>query len=533
MALPNPDYHSIQDSFLKLHDNKTKRLWFIWPQDVVKISHLVIGRCGCVGGSKFFGNNKNGIAFFHPRRLKEKPMAAVLQVSPEGQDPGFGQSLLFKDKLVFDVLPSGGSLLTPSVSRGFAFTRGYMSDIASPDSPSTNVTLVADHPSQTSSVDHSEGTQSSMNRQLTVETTSSMDTKSVTTISSERSDRRLASECTSLSGEGWLPTPTSDTASFISRKSSLDGRSNRESATSQSPSNVSIGDKRGSKASIVGACSPDVVRRASLKGSIPSPQLLRQDMGGKVISAASLESERYYSAEEDVSSQFDYYSAYSLSSLNSTLKGSDSGSPLHMNKSTTLDDSNVNQTVISANKTLLKRTDSSESDTSTVSYEMAQSDKSDSSENDEDILSGEMPPNFSLVDLHSQVNKPITQSPILMSCYSKHLSQFICSDWSVSSPGQQTTGSKEMNHDPSVYSLSSVGQSVQYVHSPACVPHFIKTSQGFTTGLMVLKDTVDKGPPSASETTSGADPWSPAGESEQLKEGKFIILYLMILFERI
>jgi len=37
MALPNPDFHKIQDNFLKIHDKKTKRLWFVWPPEEVRV----------------------------------------------------------------------------------------------------------------------------------------------------------------------------------------------------------------------------------------------------------------------------------------------------------------------------------------------------------------------------------------------------------------------------------------------------------------------------------------------------------------
>lgn len=36
---------------------------------------------------------------------------------------------------------------------------------------------------------------------------------------------------------------------------------------------------------------------------------------------------------------------------------------------------------------------------------------------------------FGLVNLHMQVNKPITDSPLLMSSYISHLSQYRCSYW--------------------------------------------------------------------------------------------------------
>lgn len=47
-------------SFLKLHDKRHKRLWFLWN------SGFDATRCGCIGGSAFFGNNINGPKFFKP-----------------------------------------------------------------------------------------------------------------------------------------------------------------------------------------------------------------------------------------------------------------------------------------------------------------------------------------------------------------------------------------------------------------------------------------------------------------------------------
>ena len=70
----------------------------------------------------------------------------LFQVSKDGADPGFGQSLLHAGKLVFETSqlalrmapsPSKGMVTTMAghldVLDGFAFTRGYMSELASPD----------------------------------------------------------------------------------------------------------------------------------------------------------------------------------------------------------------------------------------------------------------------------------------------------------------------------------------------------------------------------------------------------------------
>lgn len=63
MSLATPEQHipMVQNRFLKIHDDKTKRLWFLWP-DLNKGA----GKCGCVGGCAFFGSNRNGPKFFKP-----------------------------------------------------------------------------------------------------------------------------------------------------------------------------------------------------------------------------------------------------------------------------------------------------------------------------------------------------------------------------------------------------------------------------------------------------------------------------------
>lgn len=49
--------------YLKTHDEKSRRLWFLWTNDKTSNS---TGKCGCIGGCVFFGKNKNGKRFFKP-----------------------------------------------------------------------------------------------------------------------------------------------------------------------------------------------------------------------------------------------------------------------------------------------------------------------------------------------------------------------------------------------------------------------------------------------------------------------------------
>lgn len=88
-------------SYLKLHDEKSKKLWFLWANSSDPI------RCGCVGGCAFFGSNRNGPRFFKPsaQDLQDFINIARYHIHPSSREYGFGQSLLHIDQLVFHTPP--------------------------------------------------------------------------------------------------------------------------------------------------------------------------------------------------------------------------------------------------------------------------------------------------------------------------------------------------------------------------------------------------------------------------------------------
>uniref|UniRef100_A0A8D8V2G3 Uncharacterized protein KIAA1109 n=1 Tax=Cacopsylla melanoneura TaxID=428564 RepID=A0A8D8V2G3_9HEMI len=95
--------HLVQAKYLKMHDDRYKRLWFLWPSDS---KSLVTGKCGCVGGCVFFGRNRNGQRFFKPSRqdLTDGVNIAAYRIN-DSKDPGFGQSILHEAQLVFHTPP--------------------------------------------------------------------------------------------------------------------------------------------------------------------------------------------------------------------------------------------------------------------------------------------------------------------------------------------------------------------------------------------------------------------------------------------
>ncbi|XP_065078677.1 bridge-like lipid transfer protein family member 1 isoform X6 [Ochlerotatus camptorhynchus] len=102
-ALPIPEHclHLVQHNYLKLHDERNKKLWFVWANSSDPI------RCGCVGGCAFFGSNRNGPRFFKPsaQDLQDFINIARYHIHPNPREYGFGQSLLHDEQLVFHTPP--------------------------------------------------------------------------------------------------------------------------------------------------------------------------------------------------------------------------------------------------------------------------------------------------------------------------------------------------------------------------------------------------------------------------------------------
>lgn len=74
----------------------------MWPQALTRISPERIGKCGCVGGCSFFGQNSNGINFFEPARsdIGNRKNIAIPVLRDPVADPGYGQSVLHEHQYV-------------------------------------------------------------------------------------------------------------------------------------------------------------------------------------------------------------------------------------------------------------------------------------------------------------------------------------------------------------------------------------------------------------------------------------------------
>ncbi|XP_014640029.1 PREDICTED: uncharacterized protein KIAA1109 homolog isoform X2 [Ceratotherium simum simum] len=84
--------HEAQRHFLETHDARTKRLWFLWPDDTLK-NKRCRNKCGCLGGCRFFGGTVTGLDFFKLEELTPSSSSAFSSTSAES-DMYYGQSLL-------------------------------------------------------------------------------------------------------------------------------------------------------------------------------------------------------------------------------------------------------------------------------------------------------------------------------------------------------------------------------------------------------------------------------------------------------
>ncbi|XP_023376197.1 uncharacterized protein KIAA1109 homolog [Pteropus vampyrus] len=92
LAADHHSKHEAQRQFLETHDARTKRLWFLWPDDTVK-NKRSRNKCGCLGGCRFFGGTVTGLDFFKLEESTPSSSSAFSSTSAES-DMYYGQSLL-------------------------------------------------------------------------------------------------------------------------------------------------------------------------------------------------------------------------------------------------------------------------------------------------------------------------------------------------------------------------------------------------------------------------------------------------------
>ncbi|XP_018416620.1 PREDICTED: uncharacterized protein KIAA1109 homolog, partial [Nanorana parkeri] len=107
LAADHSSKHEVQRHFLETHDSRTKRLWFLWPDDAVK-NKRSRNKCGCLGGCRFFGGIATGVDFFRLEELTPSSSSAFSNTSSES-DMFYGQSLLHPNEwIISKEVPKAG-----------------------------------------------------------------------------------------------------------------------------------------------------------------------------------------------------------------------------------------------------------------------------------------------------------------------------------------------------------------------------------------------------------------------------------------
>ncbi|XP_077984720.1 bridge-like lipid transfer protein family member 1 [Glandiceps talaboti] len=518
MSLPHPELHHLQEKFLKIHDKKTKRLWFLWPMEDTVFNPDVIGKCGCLGGCKFFGNNSNGVKFFERSQFdaREGTSDSLFTVLP-GQGPdseqiyGYGQSLLEKGQLVFAVCERRRSPEGSPTRSNFKFTPGYVpmfspSARRSQSGSIDNKITPSIHGSQTSvskvstqaQINHGQVKESDTNMPGHDAASRQSSGHSKTSIHSSGHDLHLKylggqppleGSCQSLPIEAlrWDrtypsarhhsldmgdidPIPGSAQESKSSVQFSVDSHLSGHRPVHATMSGQSVGSRTSQKSSLHSLSSSGQVRQA--------------------YSETSLTESEFYSAAEDdydgyqLISSDDRLSLESQRILKDIRELTDPEAPVidfdsshdEIGSSTVHD----SESSLSDNQAKSKSTSVS-SDLSFVS----------AVESPSDLLPEHLARTDSYDRQVSEIDQPMTQYPGLMSCYANHLTQMHCSHWVTPPPSQQLVPRSPFAARTSLGSVASY-ESIQ-------LPVFTQQQRGLGTKLLYERSGRKRLPSSVSD----------------------------------
>lgn len=400
--------HLVQQKFLKLHDDKTKRLWFLWPNEGKS------SQCGCTGGCAFFGSNRNGPNFLKPSPadLNEGVNVAmfnVIETTPG--EYGYGQSLLHSGQLVFHTPPynSLNVCLQP-----------------------TNVaTLIPSPLPQNLNKSPQSVERRSLTRRFSY-TSMSKGSNNIL-VSSTKSDvpyARLVDSTVPL-GSSKIDSDSKLNKSILNvpqMESSVSDSKLALSCVVKDNSNVTL--KKPVQTEVDAFSVPKVPARSvgvseshySLNSQVPHDEAMQQEVQRTMSITSENHSEAFFSADEDM-----------FPSRSSSLKhsfGSRHSNPKDKSSFGINDITNEKWT------NSIPRSEIADGPGDTISNLStgAQPDSESGSVSSTSFISAiSSQEDMTLVNLHMQTNKPIVDSPLLMASYMQNLPQYKCSNWTTCS----------------------------------------------------------------------------------------------------
>ncbi|XP_050452726.1 transmembrane protein KIAA1109 isoform X1 [Cataglyphis hispanica] len=492
ISLPAPEHnlHLVQNKYLKMHDEATKRLWFLWLQE----SGVKATKCGCIGGCVFFGNNRNGPKFFKPsyQDLQDGINIAAYRIYEPGKEKGFGQSILHDRQLIFHTPP-------------YSLQDISLQDVCHPMT-GLKVALSQDGTQVTKKGVERPKSVTDHNKEESICTKLNVASASPLISSGDRKPLGRRFSYTSMRGPNVKDVPysrlidaspvtqtlpqklDSDSKLNVERSKSILNVPEIETAPKSSVSdsklavdyftateNIETLESANSPQSLpvvptefnISACicltGKDEQREGmnvsdshhSLYARTNSEERLKQEVQRTISMSSENHSEAFYSADEDMSHGL---SGSRTSSLRQSIVGS--GCVLNRNDSMKKkfssdlsiveSSTNMNHSVVDKAHTLeraktqILNTKRSPRINRNASFqnEMDQTENSRGIQDSSDshsvsstsfISAVSSQEDVTLVNLHMQVNKPIVDSPLLMSSYVSHLTQVRCTNWNQSS----------------------------------------------------------------------------------------------------
>ena len=413
------DLPTLQGAFLRLHDTRTRRLWFLWDtlvdftestgttESAGQPNNLV--KCGCRGGCAFFGRNFNGLGFFDRYDDQGHTEYYVALANPSlrrGTDPCFAQSILKEESFLieFDQTAFEPDSLSPPAAASSSRERPQ-SDVSN-TSTMKNVSGVVDPSDVAQSTDYApDGT-------LEEEEENEV----------EEGSRLIAS----------TPQQKKNRVSLDFEQQATQQRTGsrqRDLATATSTPDLPLtspGTKRKIFASkrMSGQSSMPALADQLLTDFRPPMNRKRSNVSSRASKSES-QSELYYSAEEedDVEDFVDSSPSDELVSFSPTLPDELSSATIPNSaqrvKTRSYSTSSSSSSTRTSPSSSSRMSSSRTSRTSNISFNSAVSSADD----------------FSLVDLHLQSARPVVDSPLHLTSYvHQHLGEAECPNWSQPAP---------------------------------------------------------------------------------------------------
>lgn len=515
-----------QDKFLKTHDAKKRKLWFLWPSETIPTSLPVQNKCGCVGGCSFFSSIRNGIHFFCMNTHLEDfaPVLSRHQISLDNS-LGFGESLLHKGHFVFDIPDN-----TTGMCAGYSPSHSEKSFIAtdSSNAPSGNkaphdITL-----SKSSDTDahfiprgHSAFSESFLDDKISFfdhtkipENGDILQCGDATISSLTREYRHNPVRCIKrqFSSPTHMSMPSSSSAlsSFqisMAQSAPVSGKHERKIIMKSDDWKCTFESSVNPSPVREGSVSPGVSQnRSSSRISLNASNNGRGDSNGSRHSLANIAARSYSprsvrraASTESTHSTESYFSADEDQQITST---ADTGEVTISDETYVEEEkrhivikngtNSVDRKISTARRSLhdIQETPSQQSSDSDLHATILQRtpscgnhDPSDTnSVSSTSFLSAmSSQEDIALVDLHNQMDKPIIESPLLMSCYMAHMTQLQCHQWIQPPPLPQFMHQSGNHHgSPLIF----------YRTHSAWKPKFVPLTEGFTSIHMVDKNKV-------------------------------------------